>query len=65
MKYWPGFVKTACYLKNKTVANTIENKTPFEIFFKVKPSVKNLKIYESKVFVRVPEVKRKKWEDKS
>lgn len=65
-RYWPEAIKTAAYLKNRTIANTVENKTPYEIFFGIKPNVKHLKIYGSKVFVRVPEVLRKsKWDDKA
>lgn len=63
--YWPEMVETAAYLKNRTIANTIENKTPYEIFFGKKPNVKHLKIYGSRVFVRESEKKRKKWDDKS
>ena len=33
-QYWPEIVCAATYLKNRTLANTIEWKTPFEIFFK-------------------------------
>lgn len=65
-RYWPEAIKTAAYLKNRTIANTVENKTPYEIFFGVKPNVEHLKIYGSRVFVRVPEVLRKtKWDDKA
>lgn len=64
--YWPEIMKTVAYLKNRTIANTLENKTPYEIFFGEKPNVKNLKIYGSRVFVRIPEVLRKsKWDDKA
>lgn len=64
--YWPEFVKTATYLKNRTIANTIINKTPYEIFFGIKPSISNLRIYGSKTFVRIPEVSREgKWDNKS
>lgn len=65
-RYWPEIMKTAAYLKNRTIANTIENKTPYEIFFGIKPNVEHLKIYGSRVYVRVPEVLRKsKWDDKA
>ena len=64
--YWPEIVKAAAYIKNRTLANTIIEKTPFEIFFKIKPDIKYLKIYGSKVYVRVPEQLRKsKWDDKA
>lgn len=64
--YWPEIIKTVSYLKNRTLANTVENKTPYEIFFGEKPNVKHLKIYGSRVFVRIPETLRKsKWDDKA
>lgn len=58
-KYWPECVKTAAYLGNRTLANTLEEKTPFEIFFGEKPNVTNLKPFGSVVYIRVPEVRRK------
>ena len=66
LRYWPEIVKTVSYLKNHTIANSNENKTPLEIFFGNKPNIKNLKIYGSKVFVKKPEALRKgKWNDKA
>ena len=53
--YWLEIAWTAVYLKNRILANTIERKTPFEIFFGRKPSVENLHLYGSKVFVRTKE----------
>lgn len=48
------------------MANTNEKKTPYEIFFGVKPCVKNLRLYGSRVYVRVPEVRRRsKWDKKA
>lgn len=58
LKYWPEVVKTAAYLKNCTLANTYELKTPHKIFMNKKPDVSNLRLYGSKVYVRVPDVKR-------
>lgn len=65
-RFWPEIVKTATYLKNRTLANTIEIKTPYEIFFAEKPNAKYIKLYGSRVFVRTPESQRKsKWDDKA
>lgn len=50
-RFWPEIMKTVAYLKNRIIANTKENKTPYEIFFGEKPNVKHLKIYGSRVFV--------------
>jgi len=65
-RFWPEIIKTAAYLKNRTLANTIEKKTPYEILTERKPNINNLRIYGSRVFVRVPEEKRKsKWDRKA
>ena len=64
--YWPEVIKTTAYLKNRIITNTIEKKTPYEIMMGEKPDISNLKIYGSKVFVRVPEIRRKnKWDRKA
>ncbi|XP_032457437.1 uncharacterized protein LOC100116824 isoform X3 [Nasonia vitripennis] len=64
--YWPEIVQAATYLKNRTLTNNIEEKTPYEIFFRKRPDVSHLKIYGSKVFVRKPEQKRiSKWDKKA
>jgi len=64
--FWPEVVKAAAYLKNRSLANTVERKTPYEIFFNTRPCVKNLRIYGSRIFVRVPEERRKsKWDKKA
>ena len=65
-RYWPEVVIAAAYLKNRTLANTIQYKTPYEIMFNKRPNIDHLKIYGSKVFVRQPEQLRKgKWSDKA
>lgn len=56
-KYWPEVIKAASYLKNRIITNTVENKTPYEIFSGKKPNIRNLRLYGNKVFVRVPEIK--------
>lgn len=64
--YWPEVIKTAAYLKNRSLANTIVRKTPYEIFFNKKPSIEQLKLYGSKIYVRIPEAKRRsKWDKKA
>ena len=66
-RYWPEVVCAAAYLKNRTIANTVvRNKAPYEIFFGEKPNAKYLKLYGSKVFVRVPEQKgNSEWDRKA
>jgi len=57
-RFWPEIIKTAAYLKNRTLANTIEKKTLYEILTGRKLNISNLRIYGSRVFVRVSEEKR-------
>lgn len=65
-KYWPELVYAACYIGNRLLnSSTFERKTPYEIFLRKKPSIKNLKMYGSDVFVRVPDVKRTTQDDKA
>lgn len=56
--YWPECVQTATYLGNRLLTNTVERKSPYEIFYGRKPEVRYLKIFGSKCFVRVPEETR-------
>ena len=66
IRYWPEVVLTASYLKTRTIANTVEKKSLYEIFFGKRPNIANLKLYGCKVFVRTPESKRNsKWDRKS
>lgn len=53
--YWPLVVRTVNFLKNRTLINLTENKTPFEIIYERKPDLSFLKIYGSDCYVRVPE----------
>ena len=49
-----------------TLHALVRNKSPYKIFFNGKPDTKYLKLYGSKVFVRVPENKRNsKWDRKT
>jgi len=65
-RFWPEVIKTAAYLKNRILANTLENKTLHEILTGKKLNISNLRLYGSRVFVRVPEEKRKsKWDRKA
>ena len=46
--------------------NVKMNSTPYELFFGNKPNVDNLRLYGSKIFVRVPEELREhKWDRKA
>jgi len=64
--YWSEAIKAAAFLKNRTLTNTIVRETPYEIVFKRKPSANELRLYGSRVYVRIPEGKRRsKWDKKA
>lgn len=65
--FWPEIVNTAAYLKNRIITNTVvKYNTPYEIMFQGKPSIRYLKMYGSRVYVRIPEHRRdSKWDRKA
>lgn len=64
-KFWAEAVNTAVYLRNRTVASGLNNKTPFELWFGRKPDVSHIRIFGSKIMVHIPKEKRLKWDKKA
>lgn len=64
-KFWAEAVNTAVYLRNRSVAAGLDNKTPFEVWNKRRPNVNHLRIFGSHVMVHVPKEKRRKFDKKS
>ena len=62
---WPEATKTAAYLSNRTSTETLQGKTPAEMWNAEKPDLKNLRIYGSAAYVHVPNNLRKKLDEKS
>ena len=50
-RFWPEVVQTAAYLKNRSLVNTLEKKTSYEIMMGEKPNIKNLKLYGSRILI--------------
>ena len=59
LKWWGEAVLTASYVRNRTATKT-HGKTPLELFFGQKPSVRELRVFGCKAFVHTPAQKRKK-----
>lgn len=58
-QYWPEAVKTAAGLGNRLLTNTMEeDKTPYEIIHKRKPSAKFLMLYGSRVYLKNSQIKK-------
>ena len=51
---WGEAVKHAIYLKNRTSTKALDNKTPFEVFYGVKPNLCGLPEFGCRVFVHSP-----------
>lgn len=59
---WAEATAVAVYVKNRTATNTLNGKTPYEMWFEEKPSVSHLKIFGSTCYVHIPKDQRSKWE---
>ena len=64
-KFWAEAVNTAVYLKNRTIAAGLGEKTPYEMWYQRKPDVSNLRIFGSIAMVHVAKPRRLKWDKKS
>lgn len=62
---WNESILTAVYLTNRSITNAVNNKTPYEMWYKSKPDLEHLRIFGSNAFVFVPQEKRSKFDDKS
>lgn len=62
---WGEAVSTATYVLNRCPTKRLKSQVPEEIWSSRKPSVKHLRIFGSLCYKHVPDVKRKKLQDKS
>lgn len=58
-KFWAEAANTAVYLKNRSVASSIE-KTPYEAWTGRKPNLRHIRIFGSPVMAHIPKEKRTK-----
>lgn len=64
-KFWAEATNTAVYLRNRSVASGLNDKTPYELWHKRKPDLSHVRIFGSEVMVHIPKEKRLKWDTKS
>lgn len=64
-KFWVEATNTAVFLLNRLPTKALERSTPFEVWYGVKPSAKNLKVFGCLCYTHVPEVKRDKLDKKA
>uniref|UniRef100_A0A5S6QPH6 Integrase catalytic domain-containing protein n=1 Tax=Trichuris muris TaxID=70415 RepID=A0A5S6QPH6_TRIMR len=55
---WAELTNTAAYIRNRVTSRHNELKTPFEQWFKRKPSIRHLRVCGCEVIVHVPKPKR-------
>lgn len=58
-------ILTAAYFRNRSPTQALEGKAPFEMSFKRKPDVNNLRIFDCDAFVEVPDELRQKMDRKT
>ena len=64
-RLWAELVNTAAYIINRTGVSAVEGKSPFELWFGKKPSIKHLKVIGTTCCAHIPEQKRKKLDKKA
>uniref|UniRef100_H3GS33 Uncharacterized protein n=1 Tax=Phytophthora ramorum TaxID=164328 RepID=H3GS33_PHYRM len=63
--FWAEAAMTAIYVKNRLSSPKVEHKTPFEIVYKSKPSVKHMRVFGCQTYILTPKEKRRKWDPKA
>ena len=63
--FWAEAAMTAIYVKNRLPSPTVAHKTPFEIVYNSKPSVKHMRVFGCQTYILTPKEKRLKWDPKA
>lgn len=64
-RFWADAINTAAYVINRSGTSSINDKTPYELYFNEKPIITNLQIFGSEVYAHISKEKTLKWERKS
>lgn len=62
---WAELINTAAYVLNRTGPTSENGKSPFELWFKKKPTIRHLKIIGCECYAHVPKQKRTKLSKKA
>jgi hypothetical protein len=63
-KFWPEVVLWATYVMNRSPTHAVKNLTPEEAWSGMKPSVKHFRVFGCIAHVHIPDVHRKKLDNK-
>ena len=61
---WAEATSTAVYVLNRSGTSSIQNKTPYELYFNKEHNDLKFKRFGSEVYVHIPKEKRRKWDAK-
>ena len=61
-RFWAEAAMTAIYVKNRLPSPKIAHKTPFEMVYASKPSVKHMRVFGCQAYILNPKEKRFKWD---
>ncbi|XP_024316275.1 uncharacterized protein LOC100822297 isoform X1 [Brachypodium distachyon] len=62
---WGEVVSTAVYILNRSPTKSVENKTPYEAWFKRKPNIEHLRIFGCVAYAKVTKLNLSKLADKA
>ena len=62
---WAEAVNTAVYILNRTPSTQTPNSTPFEMWYKRRPTLEHIKTFGCEAYVHIPDQKRTKLDPKS
>lgn len=63
--FWAEATNTAVYLYNRTGLSVLQGKTPYELWYNMKPDISHLRVFGSPVMVHIAKEKRRKWDKKA
>ena len=64
-QYWAEALMTAAYIINRSPSASLENVTPYEALYGVKPSVKHFRVFGSLCEIHIPREERNKFDFKT
>src|SRR2546421_8805054 len=65
MGFWAEAASTAVYLLNRSPTRALQDQTPYEAWYGLKPNLYHLRKFGCKAYMHVPPEKRKKLQAKS
>ena len=64
-KFWAEAISTSCYLQNITPIKASKKSTPYELWYRFKPSYSDLHIFGCRGYAKIPDEKRWKLDMKN